>query len=63
MKNTERKSFRHLVGMDFVVHTTYSVEKGRIKGLLDLTIRNSSPGKAKNRFRILDATVQSALCT
>jgi len=63
MKNTERKSFSYPIGMDLVVHTTYSVEKGRIKGLLDLTFRNSSAKQAKNRFRDRGAKAQSALYT
>jgi len=61
MKNTERKSFRLPIGMDLVVCTTYSVEKGRIKGLLDLTFRNVNAGRAKNRFRDLGAKAQSVV--
>jgi len=63
MENRERKSFKRLIGSDLVVCSIYSLEKGRIKGLLDLTFRNSCPGKAKNRFKVLDAKAHSALCS
>jgi len=63
MKNTERKDFRSLVGTDLVACTKHRIEKGGVRGLLDLTFRNSSARLAKNRYKVSDTEVQSVLCT
>gem|GEM_PF-2813157 len=60
MKNTERKSFRQLVGVDLIACVTHRTERSGNESLVDITLRCSSAGHAKNRYRTLDTKAQKS---
>jgi len=52
MKNAVRKSIKRTIGSSgLVAYTTFEVENGDIKGVLDLSFRNGSCGLCKNTHR------------